>query len=145
MQQENLIDKEVAEKEFYKWLDNLGFIPEDFQEDGELFDQKGSRSKIIKAICDGHITIDDELKLTFELYNPIISDAGKDALSSITFKSDYQGWEQNNAMKGIDKSVAGSVMVGMASMLTGKGRAILGKMNSKDTKIMQSVTAFFLL
>jgi len=141
-----VICKEVAQEEFYRWVSNFGYSKEDFQEGGVLVDHESMRDKIVKAVMDGKVTVSPELTLTQALYSPVKTESESIVLDSITYRTSYKGFEYDNAMKGIDfRNEPLKMNVAMASMLTGKGRAILGQMDSKDYKIMQAVVSFFQL
>lgn len=144
MEKKVLISQEVAEIEFSKWLEHFGFSDEDFNEGGQLASVKTLKSRIVNAIMYGQVSIEEDCTLIQKLTSPIVSDAGKVALDELKYKPDYQAWEQNACMKGLDLDKESSkVALAMAGMLTANGVAILGKLRSYDYKVLQSVVTFF--
>ena len=131
----NVVDREVAEKEFDRFLDEMDLSDDvsgfDDEEASSFSDQK---EKILKAICRGQVTIGDDGRPTF------IPRRGKDK-NPITFN------EPSGATISAMAAKSSNQVLGMYKALadmTETSSGLFSRMKSNDVKICLALANVFL-
>ena len=130
---------EVAEKEFNAWLDHKN-VKESKREA-----YKDAGESIIQCLCEGSVTIDGNMNLTYKP-TPVMYDDKEDgnALSELVFKPRLRQFEVNKYMKGVKADDAEGRLLAFTCASTGVNKGLIQKLYTEEFQITQNIALYFL-
>ena len=136
----SVIPRDVAEEEVQKWLDYKRIsINEDDEED------VAKEKSLVKYFMDGSLCLNhDNFTITQKLKFPLSDEDGEVALAEIVYQPRLNRSHLNAKMKGVKASDVDGRLVGYTAALSGQPKGMLGKLDTEDNKVAQSVVMFFL-
>lgn len=154
---ENLISIEIAEKEWSEFLtdnDAQSLIPnrdlvnmKDKDEKDEFEAKKNSFDRMVKAISKGFLVIENGV-ISQKLAYPVVSSDGQKQLEKLVFNQRWTASDREKILTGLDTKNANEALVAqrrLCAKLTGVDFIILGKLDSKDLKITDSIVSVFFM
>lgn len=133
------VAREVAEKEFESWMD-FKKIPAKKRESNKEYGEK-----IIEAICDGRLILNEEdHTFTQKLFFPIQEEGGSTAVSTLNFKPRVKTETIHIQMNGVKPGDADRRVLAYVAALTGVPKALIAKLDTEDYDVCQSFSVFFL-
>lgn len=129
---------EVAKAEMDAWL----ALKKVSNKKQETF--KDAIETLIDAIQTGNVSITSDKKIIQELLFPVTSTDGTVILSKLEYKPRITSEAVQNKMKGVALTDGNSRINATVAALTDQVVTIIGKLDTEDLTIAQSVAAFFL-
>lgn len=105
---------------------------------------KDAIETLIDAIQTGNVSITSDKKIIQELLFPVTSTDGTVLLSKLEFKPRITSEAVQNKMKGVALTDGNSRINATVAALTDQTVTMIGKLDTEDLTIAQSVAAFFL-
>lgn len=133
-----VVDKDTAENDFQRFIDgaDLDFDIDKMDEEDRTAAEK-NKNRLVRAITNGHLTVDEKGIPTFTPYN-----TGSGYTDPITFESptgaDFMAMDATKARKIIAKTHL--VMAGMSGLPPG----IFARLKGEDYKVCQAIFLFFM-
>lgn len=128
------VDQQQAEKEVNAWLDYKR-IDEFEREDKEIFTRK-----LVNAVCDGRITIDENFVLTQILCFPI---GGEMPIDKLEYKPRVKTSSIHVRLQNVKPSDADGRMSAIIGAITAKPTAVIKDMDTIDYSLAQAISLFF--
>lgn len=129
------VDRETAEAEVQKWLENKrirGNKLESFADNIE---------SLVECVMYGQLLIEEDFSWTHILDIPIPGDVPMEKLS---YKPRLTVQETHSKMKGVKGTDVDGRVVALVAALTGKPSALIGKLDTSDYSVAQNIAIFFL-
>lgn len=133
-----VVDRDTAENDFQRFIDgaDLDFEIDKMDEEDRTTAEK-NKNRLVRAIMNGHLTIDETGIPTFNPYNK-----GSKFSDPITFQAptgaDFMAMDATKMRKTISKTHL--MMGGMSGLPSG----IFAKLKGEDYKICQAIFLFFM-
>lgn len=131
-----VISEEQAKAEIEKWLKAKRVTPRMRKKNEQ------AEETLIGAIQDGYLVLNDDLTLTQKLIFPTKEDGT--GVNDLKFKLRMSVDERSTATKGYRPDDGDGRMIGYIAHLCGTARGIIGKLDSVDFEIAQSIAIYFL-
>lgn len=136
---EEKVSPELAKKEVANWLDAKRIAP---NKRARYADQIES---LECAVMYGQVTINsDDRVINHHLAFPIQDSTGVEVLAKLEYKPRLRTEEIQQRLKGVSSSDGSGIVAAVVSALTGQPAAMIGKLDTEDSTIAQSVAVFFL-
>lgn len=129
------ITREIAEQEVNKWLDHKGVSARKREKN------KAQVETITDAIVDGLLTMDEKFNLIQQLR---IVPEGENPPKELRHRPRITVKDINEASKGVGEENANMIVVGYASVITGKAKGIILALDSSDYEIISAIVIFFI-
>ena len=131
---ENLISKEVAQNEVNRWLDSKRIGGK------KRIAYEKTIEELVSYVEDGTLILNENNTWVHKLLFPIESEK---TTSELVYKNRLNVDEVTNGLKGADGSPQDMVKC-YVSLLTGKVKGIINKLDTQDYSVCQSISVFFL-
>lgn len=138
MERKSKISKEIAEKDFERWLDIKRFSQ------AKRESKKEFEEEIIISIMSGDAVIDEKGKITYKLLFPIKTKEEKTTISQFEFKPRLIQREVKSALEGVKAADGDGRIVAYISALTGQAKALIGGLETIDFAFCQAMALYFL-
>lgn len=132
------VSKEVAEKEFNSWMEYKK-IPAKKRESNKEYGEK-----IIEAICDGRLVLNEDFTFTQKLFFAVEDESGSAVVSTLNFKPRVKTETIHVQMNGVKPGDADRRVLAYIAALTGVPKALIAKLDTEDYDVCQSFAVFFL-
>jgi len=129
-----VISENIARRDIDKWLDVKKIRPKKREEKKESID------KLVDAVMDGMLSVEnDGSKLVQKLIHPI------GEIRELSYKSRISLAEKNRHTLGVNiaEDFGGYILAHVAA-LTDKPKTLVGKMDTEDNDIANSIALFFI-
>ncbi len=129
---------EMAQAEVNKWLDAKKVKQRKRESYPDAIEH------ITNAIAEGSLFLSEDFKLTQKLSFPVCDNSGAEVFSELEYKPRLTVFDTQAATKNVKAGDADGRIMAYASALTGKSNGLLGKLDTEDYTLVQSITVFFL-
>lgn len=128
----------VATEDFERWL-QYKKINDRVRQENIQFEEK-----IIDAIEDGILIINDDLKMEFSLQFPINNDDSTVALDKLIFKPRITVQQLNVKLKPVKPGDTEGMKIAYIAALTDQNSGMIAKLFTEDSTICQAICMYFL-
>lgn len=136
---ESKMSKEMAVSELQQFVEKWD------DKKKEDFEIEQDYPHLIQAMQDGFLVLGEDLKPSFQLKYPILTDGGGDGLSKIDFRTRIKPDDLTNITKGLD--IGKNQMefnLRCLAYLTRQPKAMLNKLEKFDYKVVEQICSIFL-
>lgn len=132
------ISRNVATADFERWL-VYKKINDRVRQENISYEEK-----IIDAIEDGILTINDDLVMELSLQFPVLTDQGETALDKLIFKPRITVQQLNIKLKPVKPGDTEGMKIAYIAALTDQNSGMIAKLTTEDALICQSICMYFL-
>lgn len=132
------VDKSVAIADIERWLDYKRISDKKRESNKEYIDS------LVSEIEEGNLTVNDDCILVYSLKFAIEDEGGNPTLEQLTFKPRMRTADLDPYLKGVKATDADGRVRAHICALTGKGMAMIGKLDTEDISVCSTIAVFFL-